>query len=177
MQINTDINEAVSSALPEIKRIAQQLDWRNAEDVTQDVAVKLLKSKPSSYLLDHTPWLNTVVRNTVIDRARAQQRELKYCDRSVCLDLSGSVCEGLDEHKWYTPRPVEPPSMEDYMIPTVRQTLAKLPVPQRQALVLSCAGYSYSEISTMTGAAIGTVRSRIHYARKRLEEMLAPIVA
>ncbi len=32
-------------------------------------------------------------------------------------------------------------------------------------------GWSYEEIANKTGLAIGTVRSRIHYARKRAKEL------
>jgi RNA polymerase sigma-70 factor (ECF subfamily) len=145
--------------------------------VTQDVALKLLKARPHQRQLQHAGWLSAVVRNTVIDRARMQQREAQYLDRSVSLDLSGSVCEGLDEHKWYTPRPLEPQSMEDYLIPTVREKLQELPAPQRHALVLLAAGYSYIEIAGITGASVGTVRSRIHYARKRAQKLLEPVIS
>jgi RNA polymerase sigma-70 factor, ECF subfamily len=174
MQVNTMIDSAICLVLPEIKRIAQRLDWRNADDVTQEVALKLMKARPNERSLQHTGWLSSVVRNTVIDRARKEYREARYVDRSVSLDLSGRVCEGIDEHKWYMPRPLEPQSMEDYLIPVVREKLRQLPAHHRYALVLLAAGYSYAAIADITGASIGTVRSRVHYARKRAQELLAP---
>jgi RNA polymerase sigma factor (sigma-70 family) len=174
MKVNTTIDSAICLVLPEIRRMAQRLDWRNADDVTQDVALKLMKARPNERLLQHTGWLSSVVRNTVFDRSRKESREAKFVDRTMSLDISGSVCEGLDEHKWYTPRPLEPQSMEDYLIPIVREKLRQLPAHHRHALVLVAAGYSYAAIAGITGASIGTVRSRVHYARKRAQELLVP---
>jgi RNA polymerase sigma-70 factor (ECF subfamily) len=176
MHANTTINRTISSLLPEIRRIAQRLDWKNFDDVTQDVALKLLKARPNQRQLQHTGWLSSVVRNTVRDRSRMEHREAQYLDRSVGLDLSGSVCAGLDEHKWYVPQPLDPKSMEDYLIPIVREKLQQLPKEQRQAFVLHVAGYSYVEIGDITGTSVGTVRSRIHYARKGAQKLLTPVI-
>ena len=37
-------------------------------------------------------------------------------------------------------------------------------------------GLSYEEIAEATGAKLGTVRSRLFHARKRLKEILRPLV-
>ena len=176
MQINTTISGAISSILPKIRRLAERLDWKNAEDITQEVALKLLKAAPTENQLEHAGWLNKVVRNTAIDRWRFEKREAQYLDRSLSLDLSGSVCEGPDERKLYTPYQAVAEDMETYLMPIIREKLQEIPKSQRQALVLSSAGFSYSEIADITGATLGTVRSRIHYARKRAQKLLAPVL-
>jgi RNA polymerase sigma-70 factor (ECF subfamily) len=35
-------------------------------------------------------------------------------------------------------------------------------------------GFSYQEISEMVGVSIGTVRSRLHYGRLKMRELLSP---
>ena len=48
-----------------------------------------------------------------------------------------------------------------------------LPVDQREALILVGAeGYSYEEAASITGCAIGTVKSRVNRARVRLARTL-----
>jgi len=55
----------------------------------------------------------------------------------------------------------------------VRQALAELSPQQRDALVLrEWEGLSYREIARSAGCSLGTVMSRIHYARQRVAESL-----
>ncbi len=56
--------------------------------------------------------------------------------------------------------------------------LEKLPVPQRSVLLLHFVeDFSLEEIAEVTGAQLGTVKSRIHYAKKALRKLLENDVA
>jgi len=51
--------------------------------------------------------------------------------------------------------------------------LQQLPVPQRSVLLLHFVEeFSLEEISTITDAGLGTVKSRMHYAKKALRKLL-----
>jgi RNA polymerase sigma-70 factor (ECF subfamily) len=51
--------------------------------------------------------------------------------------------------------------------------LNQLPLPQRSVLLLHFVeDFSLEEIAGITGAPIGTVKSRLHYARKSLRKLL-----
>jgi RNA polymerase sigma-70 factor (ECF subfamily) len=55
----------------------------------------------------------------------------------------------------------------------VNEALNKLPVDQRTAMVLrEVEGLSYQEIAETMKSSIGTVMSRLHYGRKRMQELL-----
>ena len=55
--------------------------------------------------------------------------------------------------------------------------LQKLPAAQRQTFVLHVdAGLSYREVAEVLGISIGTVMSRLYYARQKLRTALAPYV-
>src|SRR5947209_2989366 len=55
----------------------------------------------------------------------------------------------------------------------LRAALAKLPPDQREALLLVGAqGFSYEDAAVICGCAIGTVKSRVNRARKRLAELM-----
>ena len=54
-----------------------------------------------------------------------------------------------------------------------RQLLNQLPLPQRSVLLLHfIEDFSIEQIAAITGAQAGTVKSRLHYARKALRKLL-----
>jgi DNA-directed RNA polymerase specialized sigma24 family protein len=57
--------------------------------------------------------------------------------------------------------------VEPDLIPRLKNVLKELTKPLRQVLILHAEGYSDSQIAVMTKTKLGTVRSRLHYARKR----------
>jgi RNA polymerase sigma-70 factor (ECF subfamily) len=53
--------------------------------------------------------------------------------------------------------------------------LGKLPLPQRSVLLLHyLEDFSIEEIAGITGTEPGTVKSRLHYARKALRKLVNP---
>jgi RNA polymerase sigma-70 factor, ECF subfamily len=55
----------------------------------------------------------------------------------------------------------------------LRQALAKLPHDQREALLLVGAqGFAYDEAAAICGCAVGTIKSRVNRARRRLAELM-----
>jgi RNA polymerase sigma-70 factor (ECF subfamily) len=76
-----------------------------------------------------------------------------------------------------TPLPAEHPAKEtrqdDPRLERVRQSLGRLPTPQREALELRLRdSLSYEEIADVLGIPVGTVRSRLHHAMRRLRDDL-----
>ncbi len=58
--------------------------------------------------------------------------------------------------------------------PISRPSLDLLPADQREALVLiGASGFSYEEAAEICGVAVGTIKSRVNRARRRLIERLA----
>jgi len=53
------------------------------------------------------------------------------------------------------------------------QLLNQLPLPQRSVLLLHFVeDYSLEDIASITGAPVGTVKSRLHYAKKALRKLI-----
>jgi len=74
--------------------------------------------------------------------------------------------------------PVSPAHTAEPDLPSlIGRALAGIPYLQRQALLLHAQGFSYKEISDLQEANIGTVRSRIHYARRLAQQELMPLVS
>ena len=56
----------------------------------------------------------------------------------------------------------------------LNNALARLPADQRDALILVGAeGFSYEDAATISGCAVGTVKSRVNRARAKVSELLA----
>ena len=161
----------ISSLAPTVHALARKLSFGivDAEEVGQTVLLRLL-SKPHMVPREVSKgWLHAVVRNTIYDAHRHERFENKYIDRAVGLDISGSVCEHEDGEYPAVHR-IDVKSSNDVepdLLPKIKNVFRQLTKPLRQALVLYADGYSYADISKLTNTKIGTVRSRIHNARKK----------
>jgi RNA polymerase sigma-70 factor (ECF subfamily) len=55
----------------------------------------------------------------------------------------------------------------------LNNALSQLPADQREALILVGAeGFSYEDAATISGCAVGTVKSRVNRARAKVSELL-----
>jgi len=105
-------------------------------------------------------WLFGIAHQKCIQRWRKQGRE------EVLLD---EIPDALDEFQ---------SSPDDLLIRQEQEAefmnlLNQLPLPQRAVLLLHFVeDFSLEEIASITGAQLGTVKSRLHYAKKSLQKLL-----
>jgi len=94
-------------------------------------------------------WLIRICRNCVIDLAHRDSRRAEtFVDRAEVA--------------------IEPDHVSE-----VHDLLARLPLPQREALVLCrLLGYDYESTAVILDVPVGTVRSRLSRARDSLEALL-----
>jgi RNA polymerase sigma-70 factor (ECF subfamily) len=114
-------------------------------------------------------WLLRVVSNAALDLGRARgRREAGRTD----FDETDGPDPGL--LVWDDPAlGVEQADLRGLL----DAALQKLPAAQRQTFVLHVdAGLSYREVAEVLGISIGTVMSRLYYARQKLRTALAPYV-
>jgi RNA polymerase sigma-70 factor (ECF subfamily) len=72
--------------------------------------------------------------------------------------------------------PAPPVAETDERLEAMHAAIAALPEPQRETLLLRLQQeLSYEEIADVLGVPVGTVRSRLHGAVRRLQEILNPI--
>jgi RNA polymerase sigma-70 factor (ECF subfamily) len=157
------------------KRMARQygqIGLAEPDDIIQSAMVKLLKKddgrKPT------LGWLYRAVHSSAMDAGRSASRDKQM----ICNESSDDprlVCERADQcsclrfHGGYI---VREESCEIDLMPRLKNMLEKLSKPLKQVLVLYSEGYSYQEIARLTNTNIGTVRSRLHYARRRAQDLL-----
>lgn len=137
-----------------------------AEDLVQESLTKAFRA--FDRLREDTnyrAWIFTILRNTFLSRARKSGREQPLDDAVAVIDEGAGLDHALvrGDDGWRH-------GFEDEVL----AALGELPEGQRTAVVLcDIEGLTYDEISHVLGCPIGTVRSRIHHARRRLRSTLA----
>jgi RNA polymerase sigma-70 factor (ECF subfamily) len=139
-----------------------------ALDVVQEVFIKLFRSIKNFKGRSHFyTYLYRMVMNTAIDHKRKAGKQFM-----ASLDEEGSF-EPSDEAEKGPERILLQKELEE----RVRLAMDKLPDEQRAALIFrDVEGLSYQEMAEAMGCSIGTVMSRLHYGRKRMQESLKDYV-
>jgi RNA polymerase sigma factor (sigma-70 family) len=135
-------------------------DQDGARDVVQDTFLRLCAQDCAS-VGDHlAEWLFTVCRNRALDVLRKEHRMTQLSDEHVnrCLSPSPGPCESAERH--------------DLGI-RVLALLESLPSNQREVLRLKFQnGFSYQEISRISGHSVSNVGYLIHAGIKTLRGKL-----
>lgn len=139
--------------------IARRVGAVMAEDLTAEVFVAAFRARAACRCERGSalPWLLGVANHVVADHHRAEQRRLRALERLA--------------------RQTPGPALDDdaAVPPELIQALRRLPAKDRDALLLVVWGeLSYEETATALDVPVGTVRSRISRARRRLVPALGP---
>jgi len=147
-----------------VYRLAYRLtgNSHDAEDLTQEVFGRVVRTPPSNTPWTLESWLHRITTNLFLDIARRRQR-IRF--------------EGLGEETAARLSGVEPtPSQafdERHLDSDIAEALADLPPEYRAAVVLcDIEGLTYEEIADALDVKLGTVRSRIHRGRAQLRAAL-----
>jgi RNA polymerase sigma-70 factor (ECF subfamily) len=148
-----------------VYRLAYRLtgNQHDAEDLTQEVFVRVFRSLSSYTPGTFEGWLHRITTNLFLDGARRRQRiRFEGLGDDVAQRLPGtelSPAQAWDER---------------HLDGDIQAALAALPPDYRAAVVLcDIEGFSYEEIAATLGVKLGTVRSRIHRGRAQLRAALA----
>jgi len=140
----------------------------DALDLCQDVFVKAFGALPGfKGESKFSTWLTRIAWNTCVDHVRqAKVRQAGELDE-------GSVSSDLRVPPRGEAAPPSEPLERAELRAALDAALAQLSPEHRQAFLLHAAeGLKYEEIAEVAGCPIGTVMSRLHYARKRLRGLL-----
>ncbi|MGB0497436.1 MAG: RNA polymerase sigma factor [Rubricella sp.] len=155
----SDPRDEIVQHLPAMRAFATSLTRNSAaaDDLVQDTVVKawtnIEKFKPGTNL---RAWLFTILRNTYYSARRKTKREV--------ADVDGVFSAQLSEKPAHDGRL----NLADF-----KAAFDQLPDEQREALILvGASGFSYEEAAETCGCAVGTVKSRVNRARKRLAELM-----
>jgi RNA polymerase sigma-70 factor (ECF subfamily) len=139
-----------------------------AEDATQEAFLSAYRALASFQGGSFRSWLLRIAANESKDELRRRKRK----------DAGSSLEEIFDRSE----SPVEVPDPQegaDILFERkefgemLEVALQELPAEQRQAVLLvDLYDYQYEEVARLTGASVGTIKSRIHRGREKLRKVL-----
>ena len=134
-------------------------DRDNAYDLLQDTTLKALDNE--SKYVDNTNfkgWVFTIMRNISINNYRRSVRSQTVVDQTEDLyHLNLSQDSGLESPEG------------SYGAGEITAAIDSFPEEYRVPFSMHVAGYKYNEIAERMGLPLGTVKSRIFFARKKLQ--------
>jgi RNA polymerase sigma-70 factor (ECF subfamily) len=154
-----DLQTLLISAVPNLRAFAKSLcaNPTRADDLVQDTLVKAWSNLTSFEKGSNLKaWLFTILRNTYFSELRKRRREVE--------DADGALAERMS---------VLPAQQIHMDVVDFKKALGLLNDDQKVVLLLVGAeGFSYAEAAEITGAAVGTVKSRVNRARAALTKSL-----
>jgi RNA polymerase sigma-70 factor (ECF subfamily) len=154
------LKDLLLAEIPSLRAFALSLSGSadRADDLVQDTLVKAWANFGSfEQGTNMRAWLFTIMRNTFFSQYRKSRREVQDVDGEAAARLVA------------IPDQLAHLDLDDF-----RRQLARLPADQREALILiGASGFSYEEAAEICNCAIGTIKSRVNRARRRLLEMLS----
>ncbi len=113
-------------------------------------------------------WLFRILKNSYINDYRKLKKEPGKVDYDDVQNFYETIKSDEVETKHY-----EQDAFSNLLDDNVSNALAKLPEDFRTAIILSdIEGFTYEEIADFVDIPVGTVRSRLHRARKMLYAQL-----
>lgn len=145
----------------------------DAWDLAQDAFIKAWKALPKfEGQASFFTWLYRISHNVALDwlRARKVRGDVEFDDT-----LEKSVAAGATTAPRAEARPDDRLSHQE-LGQRLQAALAQLSPEHRGVIHLrEIEGRSYEEIAEITGCTLGTVMSRLFYARKKLQALLSDV--
>jgi RNA polymerase sigma-70 factor, ECF subfamily len=156
----SSLRDDLVAAIPNMRAFAISLcgNRDRADDLVQEALVKAWNHLDSFEVgTNLKAWLFTILRNAYFSELRKTKREV--------ADSEGQIAARVA---------VPAEQLAHLELNDLSNALAKLPADQREALILVGAeGFSYEDAASISGCAVGTVKSRVNRARSKLAELMA----
>lgn len=164
-----DFEAAVLPHLDGLFRLARFLmrgDTAAAEDLAQEAVLRAFQAfprfQPGTNL---RAWLFRILRNSYVDLLRKRGRRLEVADPD---ELEAENDTAVEEFRAAAARALAEADLEN--------ALESLPPELRMAVLLvDGEGFPYDEVAEIMECPVGTVRSRLHRARRLLRQRLLEI--
>lgn len=149
----------LTEIIPDLRAFARSLTGNptQADDIAQEAMLKAWKARESYKAgTNLKAWCFTILRNHFYSEKRRSWRR-----QPLDPEVAEATLVANDD------------ASQNIELLAVRNALQKLPVDQREALILvGASGLAYEEAAEICGCAVGTIKSRVSRARKSLEALI-----
>lgn len=132
-----------------------------AKDLFQDTTFRAIKNKDKFQVgTNFKAWMFTIMKNIFVNDLRKAKRKNTFLDASdnqFFINTGSIVLNG---------------SSSNFMMEEIGNMMESLDPSLREPFLMHFEGYKYNEISEAFELPLGTIKSRIFYARKELKRML-----
>lgn len=160
LEFSYEISQSTKALKPFAMRLTKDSD--DAADLLQDTVLKAITHREK--FTDGTnlkAWMYTIMKNTFITNYQKMVKRRTFIDTTENLHFINSTqytTKNLGEQNF---------AMED-----IQKALTKLESAFREPFMMYFNGFKYHEIAEQLMIPIGTVKNRIHLARKELKDYL-----
>lgn len=138
-------------------------DKESAKDLVQETLYKAIANR-EKYIngTNIKAWLYTIMRNIFINDYRKKSKQHTILDATpndFLLDYNQSAISNLAESK--------------LRLKEIQTAVYYLPSIFKEPFLLYFDGYKYHEIAGILNEPLGTIKSRIHFARKLLKKQIS----
>jgi RNA polymerase sigma-70 factor (ECF subfamily) len=138
-------------------------DNESAKDLMQETIYRAMANRDKYNVgTNIKAWLYTIMRNIFINQYRRKVKQNTIFD-STPNDYF------IDYHQGAVSNAAE----GQLKLKEIQQALYELPEIFKNPFMLYFEGYKYHEIADMLNEPLGTIKSRIHFARKLLKEQIS----
>ncbi len=159
---------------PRIYNLARRMLGNDAEDVTQDVLLQVVR-KLDTFRGDSqiATWLHRVTVNAALAHRQKRANRQKHEAGEVDDDVLETAAPDTAVKRWNV-APDEP-VLEAEQHAIIEKAINELPEPFRDVYLLAdVEGLPNVDIGNMLGLSVAAVKSRLHRARMRMRDLLAP---
>lgn len=161
--IQNQITEQLQSISGSLRAFSLKLTGNNvdAEDLYQDTAVRIITNADKyNQGTNFKAWAVTIMRNIFINNYRKKVRRNMIIDQTpnnYYLNSGDKTVSNSGE--------------SNVAYGELFKLVNSLPEDFRRPFIMAYQGYKYEEIAEELGSPLGTIKSRIFFARKKLQKM------
>ncbi len=159
-EFNSNILSISKALKPFAMRLTRDLD--DAKDLLQDTLIKAFTNREKfSEGTNLKAWMYTIMKNTFITNYQKMVKKNTFIDTTENLHY-------LNSAKYTTVNA----AVSQFAMDDINKALEILHEDYRTPFVMYFRGFKYYEIAEKLDIPLGTVKNRIHIARKELKDML-----
>lgn len=155
-----EMNELTGSLQPYALKLTR--DSEDADDLVQETMMKAFVNKEKfAEGTNLKAWMYTIMKNTFITNYQRMLRRNTFIDTTENLHFLNSTSNTISNS-----------AVGSFILNDIERAISSLDDIYRRPFLLHFQGYKYHEISEKLDIPIGTVKNRIHIARKELKTTL-----